>query len=261
MDSGLAGSTVLVTGASGGLGTAIVEALAAEGANLVVHHHRGAERARALAHEVGPRTVVVGADLTDESQVDGMWRDAIAACTRIDALVVNAGIWITEPASVAEMSLAQWQRTLEVDLTSAFLTCRGFLRHLAGAPRDDASIVLIGSTAGLFGEADHADYASAKAGMMHGLLPSLKNEIVRVASRGRANAVAPGWILTKMAEHTLADPGAIPRVTRTAAMRKVARPEEVASVVAFLCSPTLASHVSGAVVPVHGGMEGRLLHE
>lgn len=260
MQSGLDGMTVLVTGASGGLGRAVAVDLAAEGARLVLHAHRRPEAARALAEELPTEAVVVQADLADERAVDRMWDEAVRAFARVDGVVVNAGIWPADSTPIHELSLARWQETFDVDLTGAFLTCRGFFRHLVAEPRDDASVVLVGSTAGLFGEAGHADYAAAKAGLMHGLLPSLKNEITRLAPRGRVNAVAPGWILTPMAESALGDERAIARQTQTVAMRKVARPEEVATVINFLLSPTRAGHVSGAVLPVHGGMEGRVLN-
>ncbi|MGA1524182.1 MAG: SDR family NAD(P)-dependent oxidoreductase [Planctomycetota bacterium] len=260
MQTGLEGATVLVTGASGGLGTAVAEDLAAHGARLVLHTHRRPEVARELAERLATASIVVQADLTDEASVDRMWEQAAHAFPQIDGLVVNAGVWPAESRPLQDLDLARWRETLDVDLTGAFLSCRGFFRHLAENPRDAASLVLVGSTAGLFGEAGHADYAAAKAGLMHGLLPSLKNEIVRLAPRGRANAVAPGWILTPMAESALGDADAIARQTQTVAMQKVARPEEVASVISFLLSPVRAGHVSGAVLPVHGGMEGRVLH-
>lgn len=260
MQTGLEGMAVLVTGASGGLGAAVAEDLAAQGARLVLHTHRRPDVAQALAARLPTDACVVRADLTDEADVERMWDEAIAAFPTIDGLVVNAGIWPATSSPLHELDLARWRETLDVDLTGAFLTCRGFFRHLARTPREASSLVLVGSTAGLFGEAGHADYAAAKAGLMHGLLPSLKNEIVQLAPRGRANAVAPGWILTPMAESALGDADAIARQTQTVAMRKVARPEEVASVISFLLSPTRAGHVSGAVLPVHGGMEGRVLN-
>ncbi|MBK8979922.1 MAG: SDR family oxidoreductase [Planctomycetes bacterium] len=261
MNTSLAGTVQVVTGASGGIGAAVARAFVAEGARVVLHHHRGGERAAALASELGGRRATLArADLTDERDVDAMWERIVATHGRVDGVVVNAGIWIAEEVPVCDMSLAQWRHTLDTDLTSAFLTCRGFLRHLKAVPRDDASIVLIGSTAALFGEAGHADYSAAKAAMSYGLTRSLKNEIVRVAPRGRVNCVCPGWVATPMAEDALRDPGVVHRATCTMPMRKVAQPEDVASMVVALASPALGAHVSGVVLPVHGGMEGRLLH-
>jgi NAD(P)-dependent dehydrogenase (short-subunit alcohol dehydrogenase family) len=150
--------------------------------------------------------------------------------------------------------------TLRAVLDSAVLTCRAFLRHLAEMPRPAASIVLVGSTAALFGEAGHSDYAVAKAGLTYGLTLSLKNEIVRLAPHGRVNCVCPGWTRTPMAAAGLADPVAVTRAQATMALQKVAEPEDVAAAIVFLTSARLAGHLSGTILPVAGGMEGRLLH-
>jgi 3-oxoacyl-[acyl-carrier protein] reductase len=120
--------------------------------------------------------------------------------------------------------------------------------------------VLVGSTAGLVGEAGHADYAAAKSAVLHGLLLSLKNEIVRIAPLGRVNAVSPGWTESPMTREALSEEH-VRRVTRTMPLRKVARPEDVARQVVVLASDELSGHVSGQVVSVAGGMEGRVLHE
>lgn len=259
MDAGIAGQRFVVTGASGGIGGAISRALHREGAGVVIHYHRNRAAASRLADELGPPSLCAGADLTRESEVHELFAAACAAGP-IDGIVVNAGIW--EPADVPlhEMTLAQWQRTMAADLTSAFLTCRAFLRHLAARRAQHAAIVLIGSTAGRFGEAGHADYAAAKAAMTHGMTASLKNEIVRLVERGRVNCVSPGWVRTPMAATALADPTRVARATATVAMRKVADPDDIARACVFLCSDRLAGHVTGAVLPVDGGMEGRLLH-
>lgn len=260
MDAGLRGSVVLITGASGGIGQATARAFAAEGAQLILHYHRNRPAAEALCAELGPTTLALGADLRDERQTDRLFTAALRRRPRIDVLVANAGSWIAQPAPLHAMPLAQWRSTLESNLNSTFLTCRAFLRHLARTPRESAAIVLVGSTAGLFGEEGHADYAAAKAGVLLGLTRTLKNEIVRLAPRGRVNCVCPGWTLTPLTHAALADAGLVARVTSTMALRKLACPEDVAAAVVFLASPRLAGHVSGAILPVAGGMEGRLLH-
>lgn len=260
MNSGLEGKVVLVTGASGGIGAETARAFAREGARLVLHYNNNRDGAEAVAREIDVDSLVVRADVSDESAVDAMYAEALARFPKLDALVVNAGIWIAEPAPVHEMTLEQWERTMAADLTGAFLTCRGFLRHLAAATRDDASIVLVASTAALFGEEDHTDYSAAKAAMAYGMTRSLKNEIVRIAARGRVNCVCPGWVDTPMAAASMEDPTAIPRVTATMALRKIARPEDVARAIVFLSSSELAGHLSGTILPIAGGMEGRWLH-
>ena len=249
MDSGLAGKRVLVTGASGGIGAACARAFAAEGAEVVVHYHRGRERAEAVG--VGQ---LVQADLTREDQVERLFAEA----GDLDVCAAVAGVWPREDVPVWELPLARWEDTLRVNLTITFLTARGFLRGVERSGH--GSLVLVGSTAGLVGEAGHADYAAAKSAILGGLLLSLKNEIVRVAPHGRVNAVAPGWTASPMTRAELDDPELVRRVTRTMPLRKVARPEDVARQVVVLASDELSGHVTGQVVTVAGGMEGRVLH-
>jgi 3-oxoacyl-[acyl-carrier protein] reductase len=256
METGLAGKGVLVTGASGGIGAACARAFAAEGARVAVHFHRGGGRAGAVAAELGGAPVLQ-ADLTDEDDVDRLFAEARAALGAVDVCAAVAGVWPRDDVPVWELPLERWEETLRANLTSSFLTARGFLREVARTGR--GSLVLIGSTAGLVGEAGHADYAAAKSGL-HGLLLSLKNEIVRVAPHGRVNAVAPGWTESPMTRG-LVDPDDVRRVSRTMALRKVARPEDVAAQVVVLASDVLSGHVTGQVVTVAGGMEGRVLHD
>jgi 3-oxoacyl-[acyl-carrier protein] reductase len=243
-------------GASGGIGSACARAFAAEGAHVVVHHHRGEERVRALAEELGGAPVVQG-DLTSEDDVERVFEEARAALGTIDVCVAVQGVWPREDVPVWELSLERWDETLRQNLTSTFLVARAFLREVAR--NGYGSLVLVGSTAGIFGEAGHADYAAAKSAITGGLLLSLKNEITRIAPRGRVNAVAPGWTESPMTRG-LVDPEQVRAVSRTMALRKVAQPDDVAVQVVVLASDTLSGHVTGQVVTVAGGMEGRIIH-
>lgn len=251
MDSGLRGKRVLVTGGSGGIGAACARSFAAEGAEVVVHFHLGRDRAQAVAAETGGRSA--GADLTDEAQVEQLFAEA----GELDVCAAIAGIWPADDEPVWELSLERWRATLDANLTATFLTARGFLRQLGDR---EGALVLCGSTAGLVGEAGHADYAAAKSAITGGLLRSLKNEAVRRNPRCRVNAVAPGWTESPMTRGHV-DPERVRQITRTMALRKVAQPEDVAAAVVTLASPLLSGHVTGQVVTVAGGMEGRVVHE
>jgi 3-oxoacyl-[acyl-carrier protein] reductase len=257
METGLTGKGVVVTGASGGIGAACVRAFAAEGAHVAVHYHRGRERAETLAAEIGGAPVL-NADLTVEEDVDRLFEAARDELGRVDVCAAVAGVWPSEDAPVWELPLARWRATLDANLTATFLTARAFLREVER--NEGGSLVLVGSTAGIFGEAGHADYAAAKSAILVGLLLSLKNEVTRIAPRARVNAVAPGWTESSMTRG-LVDAERVNAISRTMALRKVARPEDVARQVVVLASDELSGHVTGQVVTVAGGMEGRVVHE
>lgn len=248
---------MLVTGASGGIGSACARAFAAEGARVLVHYNRGEERARALADELGGAPVAQ-ADLTVEADVERLFAEAREALGGVDVCAAVAGAWPSEDVPVWELPVARWEATLRANLTATFLTARAFLREVERTGH--GSLVLVGSTAGIFGEAGHADYASAKSALLGGFLLSLKNEVVRIAPLARVNAVAPGWTESPMTRG-LVDRDRVRAISRTMALRKVAQPEDVAAQVVVLASDALSGHVSGQVVVVAGGMEGRIVHD
>ncbi|MES1246792.1 MAG: SDR family NAD(P)-dependent oxidoreductase [Actinomycetota bacterium] len=256
METGLAGKGVIVTGASGGIGSATARAFHAEGAKVVVHYHRGRERAEALARELGDAPIV-GADLTNDQDVRTLFdvaRDAVGA---VDVCAAVAGVWPSADEPVWELPLERWESTVHANLTATFLTAKAFLREVQRTRH--GSLVLVGSTAGRFGEAGHADYAAAKSAIQVGLMLSLKNEIVRIAPRARVNAVAPGWTYSPMTRDAL-DEQIVQRVSRTMALRKVATADDIARAIVVLSSDELSGHISGELVTVAGGMEGRTIH-
>jgi 3-oxoacyl-[acyl-carrier protein] reductase len=264
MDTNLKDQVVLITGASGGIGSAIARAFAGEGARLVLHAHRNRPAVQQLAHALASsECLVVAADLRREHSVKQMFAAACRRFGRVDILIANAGAWENRDIPLHEMPLRQWRETFDGVLTSAFLSLREFLRLVAKQGRGNA--VLIGSTAAVFGEAGHADYASAKSAMAFGLTRTAKNEIARIAPHtagycgGRVNCVCPGWTVIPRTAYKLDDPAAIRRVTATMALPKLARPADVANAVVFLASDKLAGHLTGQTLVVAGGMEGRWL--
>ncbi|MCE9636760.1 MAG: SDR family oxidoreductase [Planctomycetes bacterium] len=264
MDLALADKVVLVTGASGALGRATAAAFAAEGARVALHGHSDAESMDdwVLAQPWRERSMTVVADVRSPDEMDRALDEVRVAWGRVDVCVANAGRWPLEDQRLDECSPERIRETVEVNLLGSMWTARSFMSCLArtGPRADDhgASLVFIGSTAGRFGERLHADYAAAKAGLV-GLARSLKNEIVRIDPFARVNVVEPGWTIGHKPKPALDRPGVITRVVRTMALRQIGRAEDIARAVVILSSPAASRHVTGEVLTVAGGMEGRLL--
>lgn len=265
MDTHLKGKVILITGASGGIGSAIARKFAMEGASLVLHFRSNKSGALALARELesSVECAVVKAELTSEREVRRLFNTAHKRFKRIDTLVANAGSWESRDVPMHRMTLQQWRRTQDAVLTSTFLCTREFLKLVEKQRR--GNIILVASTAGIFGEAWHADYAAAKSAMAFGLTRTLKNEIARIAPfrkgycGGRVNCVCPGWTAVSRTMGKLRDPSVVRRVVATRALPQIGRPEDVANAVVYLSSDELARHITGQTLTVAGGMEGRLL--
>jgi 3-oxoacyl-[acyl-carrier protein] reductase len=264
MNSELQSKVVLVTGASGGIGSAIAAKFAGEGARVVLHYHAGRDRALALQRQLaGVESIIVRADLTRETEVRRLFAQALRRFGRVDTLVANAGWWETRDVPLHRMTLSQWRKTLDGVLTSTFLTLREFLGLVARQRRGNA--VLIASTAAVFGEAGHADYASAKAAIAYGMTRSIKNEISRLAPHtadycgGRINCVCPGWTVVPRNAAKLRDAKVVRKVTATMALPQIGRPDDIAGATVFLSSDVLARHITGQTWVIAGGMEGRTL--
>lgn len=266
MDLHLADKVVWITGASGGIGRALARVFADEGARLALHGHSGSVALETWVAEqdFAMRALCVQADVRDARALEANAAAIRERFGRLDACVVNAGVWPREDRGLHELDPERLRDTIEVDLVGALLTARAFLRELArSGPRDDghgAALTFIGSTAGRFGERGHCDYAAAKAGLV-GAMRSLKNEVVALDPCARVNVVEPGWTVTHMAREALEEPGTVERVVRTMPLQQLGRAEDVARAVAWLSSPVAAAHVSGQVLTVAGGMEGRMLWE
>ena len=264
MQTDLAGKVVIITGASGAIGAAIARRFAEEGAKLVLHYRSNPSNAKALARKLKPgESIVVGADLVKEAEVRRLVNQSVKRFGRIDTLIANAGSWETRDVPLQRMTSLQWRHTLDNVLTSTFLTLRDFFKIVEVQKRGNA--VLISSTAGVVGEAGHADYAAAKSAMAFGLTRSLKNEIARIAPvapgycGGRVNCICPGWTIVPRTAERLKDANVVRRVTSTMALPKLGQPDDVANTAVFLSSDTLAGHITGQTVIIAGGMEGRLL--
>lgn len=266
MDLQLKGKVVLVTGASGGIGRALAEAFAAEGAHLAL---TGQKRIDELDAWLGDqpwreRAIPIAADTTSARQMNAAFERARDRFGRVDVCIANAGVWTPEFKLLHQADEERIKKTIEIDLLGSMWTARGFMQSLAETgPRPDghgACLIFIGSTAGRFGEKGHAEYSASKAGL-HGLVRSLKNEIVELDPYARVNMIEPGWTVTHMARPALEEPGVISKVVRTMPLRQLGRAVDIARTALFLASPAAARHVSGEVITVAGGMEGRALWE
>jgi 3-oxoacyl-[acyl-carrier protein] reductase len=185
----LAGRVALVVGGAGGIGAAIAEAFCAEGAIVVVADHR-AQEAEEKAEAVGAAGSVV-LDVTSQASVDAAVQQVLAAHGHIDVLVNSAGV--LSEASLVEMSVTQWQETIDVDLTGVFLTCRAVIPHMI--ERGEGRVINVASQLGIKGGRGLAHYSAAKAGVL-GLTKALALE---VAEHGvLVNAIAPGPVHTAM---------------------------------------------------------------
>jgi NAD(P)-dependent dehydrogenase (short-subunit alcohol dehydrogenase family) len=258
------GEHVLITGAAGGIGVALARLFLERGANVSLHYHRAEKTLAPLLEQYSERCHALSVNSTDEEAVQKGIEQSCARFGLINVGIINHATFVDEDIPIWDMSLAQWQRTIDVNLTSYFLYSREWCRQLKRLkPSNDvenlnASLILIGSTAGQFGEANHLDYATSKGALQSGFIKSLKNEIVHILPHARCNIVAPGWTRTPMAETSI-EQGKHLKALRTTALRKVATTEDVAQACLFFASNKTAGHVTGSVLMVHGGMEGRVL--
>lgn len=209
----------------------------------------------------------VQGDISDEASIASCIKQAQDHFGPINILCANAGI--TNESShpnIWELSLETWENVYRVNIRGTFLTIKHFLlaakntQENLGRELENLAIVVTGSECGKFGQAGHAEYASGKAGLQYGLVPTVKNEIVRLNRKARINAVAPGWVNTSLIGDRLDDPKELYLEAQgTVPLRKIAEPKDVAKAVAFLASHEAAGHMSGQCLSVDGGMEGRIV--
>jgi 3-oxoacyl-[acyl-carrier protein] reductase len=239
----LTGKGALVTGATGGIGWAIAEALHAQGAQVAISGTR-AERLDELATKLGSRVHALPCDLRDRAAVVKLGEDAEKALGQIDILVNNAGI--THDNLFMRMKDEEWDDVIAVNLTSVFILTRGILRNMMR--RRSGRIVNIASISGVLGNPGQGNYAASKAGLV-GMTKSLARE---VSSRGiTANCISPGFISTPMTDALT--PKQVEAIAGAIPAAKFGKPEDVAAVVVFLASDE-AGYVTGETVHVNGGM-------
>lgn len=247
----------LITGGSRGIGAETVRLFIEAGSRVAFNYRQARDQSEQLAAECGgpERCVAIEQDLSSPEDGRSLVAAAVAAFGRLDALIVNHGIWPPDDAPIAKMADSQWRRTMAVNLDSVFGLVQAAVGQMESqAPHSDSEtirghIVLISSTAGQRGEANHADYAVTK-GALISLTKSLSSEL---AAKGiRVNCVAPGWVKTEMSAGALDHPEMGPRIAAGIPVGRPGDAREIAGPVLFLCTP-LAGFISGEVLNVNGG--------
>jgi 3-oxoacyl-[acyl-carrier protein] reductase len=246
----LTGKVALVTGGSRGIGAACVRLFAQAGANVLFSYQKSSEAAEKVAISSGPdRCAAVQADLIGEGAEQMLVEETVSRYGYLDILVVNHGIWEPHDRYVDQMDDEQWRSTMAVNLDSAFLLVKYAVRAMRQSRRGGGHIVLVSSVAAQCGQPFHCDYAATK-GAIVSMVKSLAAELAR--DRIYVNCVAPGWVATDMTAPVTAQPEMLQNIASQIPLGRIARPEEIAAPIVFLCTP-LASFITGEVLNINGG--------
>ena len=253
----LAGQTAVVTGASSGIGRAVALGLAAAGANVVVNYVGDADAAAAVAAEIemaGGASIPVRADVSREAEAQALFRAAIAAFGTVHILVNNAGL--QRDAPIEEMTLADWDRVIGVNLTGQFLCAREAVREFKRRglqpelSRALGKIICMSSVHEVIPWAGHANYAASKGGVAL-LMKTLAQELA--PRRIRVNSIAPGAIRTPINRPAWEAPEALERLLRLIPSKRIGEPEDIAEAAVWLASDA-SDYVNGTTLFVDGGM-------
>lgn len=253
----LAGQKALVTGASSGIGKAIAIALGEAGADVAVNFgsdREGGEEAAGLAQRCGGRAMVVQADVSKEDAVQGMFQQVIAEFGTVDILVSNAGI--QQDAPLHAMTLEQWRRVIDVNLTGQFLCVREAVREFRrrGVRKEVSSaagkIICMSSVHDVIPWAGHVNYAASKGGVAM-MMKSIAQEVA--PDRIRVNAISPGAIRTPINTDAWGTKQAYESLLKLIPYRRIGEPEEIGRIAVWLASDQ-TDYVTGATIYVDGGM-------
>lgn len=248
MQIDLSNTSVLVTGASRGIGAAVARALGAAGAKVALHYRDQRERAAALAAQIGPAAEIFQADLSAAEECVALWQAVVGRFGRVDALVNNAGVAISSPLDGANQDwLAGWETTMAVNLRAPSLLCKLAIEHFQ--KKGGGRIINISSRAAFRGDQPpYLAYAASKAGLV-----ALTRSIARGFGKAGIVAfnIAPGFTRTDMAQDFLDQYGE-DYVASDIALRRLTEPDDIAPFVVFLASG-LGDHATGCTIDVNAG--------
>ena len=247
MSFNLKGHVALVTGGSRGIGRGIALRLASEGVKVGVNYNTGAAQAHEVVEEItsgGGEAIAIQADISKQSQVTDMFRTILERWERIDILVNNAGI--RKDRLLMRMTTEEWDSAINVNLKGAYFCTKAALPQMARQRR--GRIINMSSVVGVAGNPGQANYSASKAGLI-GLTKTVAKEMAR--RNITANALAPGYIITSMVEELSENLRS--QVLARVPMGRLGTPEDIAGLVAFLCSDE-ASYITGQVIRVDGGL-------
>ena len=235
----------IVTGASRGIGRAIAQALAAEGAKIVINYASASNSAQQVVSEItdkGSEAIALQADVSQSDQVESLVNAVMEKWNRIDILINNAGI--TRDTLLLRMKPEDWQAVIDLNLTGVFLCTKAVSKIML--KQRSGRIINITSVAGQMGNPGQANYSAAKAGVI-GFTKTVAKEL---APRGIiVNAVAPGFIATDMTNDLKSE-----EILKYIPLSRYGQPEEVAGMVRYLAADPSASYITGQVFNVDGGM-------
>jgi glucose 1-dehydrogenase len=247
----------IVTGANSGIGKAVAIALCQAGADVVVNYVTGEEAAQEVAQTAaasGGRAIAIKADISQEDQVQAMFRKAIDEFGTVDILVNNAGL--QRDAAIDQMTLAQWNTVIGVNLTGQFLCAREAVREFKrrGVVKEVSSaagkIICMSSVHEVIPWAGHVNYAASKGGVML-LMKSIAQEVA--SHKIRVNSICPGAIRTPLNSEAWETPEAYNALMTLVPYKRIGEPEDIGRVAVFLASD-LADYITGASIFVDGGM-------
>ena len=253
----LAGQKALVTGASSGIGLAVAVALGEAGADVVVNYRDGEEKAAQVADQIvrsGSRALAIRADVSVEAEVAAMFQQAIGHFGTIDILVNNAGL--QSDAAFDQMTLAQWNKVISVNLTGQFLCAREAVREfkrrgvVEKVSRSAGKIICMSSVHERIPWAGHANYAASKGGVML-LMKTLAQELAPY--KIRVNSIAPGAIRTPINTAAWSTPEALQSLLTLIPYGRIGEPDDIGKAAVWLASDE-SDYVNGISIYVDGGM-------